>query len=78
MINRPMIEAYYRRCDNIKNWNNVIRCAETIEIQNQFIKELLIDLLKVKEDVCVNDIMTFREYILRYLEGSEQEEYEMN
>ena len=73
-----MIEAYCPRCDNVEMWDHVIKYNETIEIRKKFIKSLLIDLLKYREEVNINEIIAFCEDILRYLEGEENEDYKKN
>ena len=57
----------------------MIKCQNTIELRREFIKEIVIELVRNKpKDVHIEEIMSFVEDILRYLENEEDEEYEMN
>ena len=55
-----------------------MKCNETIELRRGFIEKLLLELLRNRRDVNINEIMSFCEDILRYLENEEDEEYETN
>ena len=79
MINNNMVETAYPRCKKIETQDHIIKCKEIIAIRKEFIKELVVELVKNKpDDVYVEQIILFIEDILRYLENEEEEEYEMN
>jgi len=79
MINNDMVEATCPRCEKVETWDHVIKCEKTIALRKQFIKELVIELARNKpKEVHIEEIMSFVEDILRYLENEEEEEYEMN
>ena len=56
-----------------------MKCKETIEMQKEFIKTLLLELLKEKlEDIDANIIIGFCEDVLWFLENKTEEEFETN
>ena len=78
LINKNMIEACCPRCQELESWDHAIKCEETISMRKEFIQELLKKLLKYKNEIDVNEIMSFCEDILVYLEEDEQAECETN
>ena len=80
MINEKLIEANCPRCNQIETWDHVVWCSDTVRLRREFITELLLDLLAEKNDeVSIDNIMSFGEDIVRYLEYEEDEdEYETN
>ena len=78
MINNNMIEEYCPRCDGVETWDHITQCVETIPIRKQFIEKLLVKLLKHKNKVNVNEIMSFCEDIMKYLENDDDDKYETN
>jgi len=57
----------------------VVKCIEIKDMRKEFIKELLVALVKAKpEDISVDLIMSFLEDILRYLDNEEDKDYKMN
>ena len=79
MINNKMIDAICPRCELLESWDHVIKCRATIPLRRQFIKELVVELVRKKSDeVHVEEIMSFVEDILRYLENEEEEDFETN
>ena len=74
-----MVEAYYLRCDQVETWDHVIKCRETISLRKEFVKDLVVELVKNKPDeINVDVIMSFMEDIMRYIENEEEEEHETN
>lgn len=55
-----------------------MQCEQTAFLRVKFIKKLLVELLKHTDGADVNEIMLFREDIMRYLEKDEDDEYETN
>ena len=56
----------------------MIKCKETIQLRREFVRELVVDLVRNKPlDVRVDLIISFVEDIVRYLE-EEEDEYETN
>jgi hypothetical protein len=78
LINNNMTEEHCPRCNRLETWDHVIRCSTTIEMRKEFIKNLLMALLKERENVPVNEIMAMGEDILCYLEEGPEDEYETN
>ena len=80
MINNNMVEANCPHCNRVETWDHVIKCRETIQLRREFVRELVVDLVRNKPvDVRVDLIMSFIEDIVRYLEEEEEEdEYETN
>jgi len=79
MVNSNMIEETCPRCEEPETWDHVIKCSSTIYMRRKFIRELVVELVQKKPDeVHVEEIMSFVEDILRYLENAEDEEFEMN
>ena len=78
MINENMVEVYCPRCDSIETWDHVIRYPEMIAMRKKFMEKLLLEMLKNRDDVEVNLIMSFCEDILQYLEDDIEDEYETN
>ena len=78
-ISTNMIEATCPRCELLETWDYVIKCHSTIPLRRQFVKDLVVELARNKsEEVHVEEIMSFVEDILRYLENDEEEEFETN
>jgi len=79
MINDQMFDATCPRCEETETWDHVIKCRKTLQMRRQFIMKLVIELARNKsEEIHVEEIMSFVEDILRYLENEQEEEYEMN
>ena len=75
MINNYVVEAHCPRCNLVEIWDHIIKCRETISLRKEFIKGLVVELVKNKlEDINMEVIMSFVEDILRYLENKEEEE----
>ena len=49
-----------------------------MSIRKQFIEKLLVKLLKYKDKANINEIISFCEDIIRYLENDDEDEYETN
>lgn len=73
-----MIDDHCPRCQEVETWDHVIKCKETIILRKEFMKKLLLELLKNREFVDVNEIMSFCEDILVHLENDQEVEYETN
>ena len=57
----------------------MIKCRETIHLRKEFVKDLVVELVKSKPgDINVDVIMSFVEDIMRYIENKEKEEYKTN
>jgi len=79
MINNNLVEANCPRCNQVEMWDHVIKYCKTKVMRREFIRELVIELVKVKpSNVSIDLIMSFIEDILWYLENEEEEEYETN
>ena len=78
MFNDNMVEEYCLQCDAVETWDHVIKCSKTIDIRKKFMEKLLMEMLKNRDEVEVDEIMSFCEYILRYLENEMDKEYETN
>ena len=78
LINNNMIDDSCPRCQEVETWDHVIKCKETIKLRKEFIQKILLELLKNRERVDVNEIMSFCEDILVYLENDQEVEYETN
>ena len=69
MINENLIEANCPRCNQIETWDHIVQCSDTVGLRREFITELLLDLVAEKNDeVSIDNIMSFGEDIVRYLE----------
>ena len=74
-----MVEAQYPRCEQVETWDHVIKCRETISLRKEFVKDLVVTLVKNKpEDVNVEATMSFVEDALKHIENEEEEEHETN
>ena len=79
MVNEQMFEATCPRCESVETWEHIIKCQATIHLRRTFIRNLVVELARNKSDqIHVEEIMSFVEDILRYLENEQEEEYEMN
>ena len=79
IINKRMIGSECPRCSSSETWDHVIRCDETKHFCQQFIIDLVNDLMKEKPEQCpYNDLFDLTEDILIYLENGEEEEYTTN
>ena len=78
MFNDEMIDDQCPRCGATETWDHIIKCNKTIELRKKYIEKLLIEMLKNRDEVDINEIMSFCEDILRYLENDVEEEYETN
>ena len=73
-----MIDERCPRCQEVETWDHVIKCKETTKLRKEFMQKTLLELLKNRECVDVNEIMSFCEDILVYLENDQEVEYETN
>ena len=79
MINNNIAEATCPRHEKDEILDYVIKSEERNALRKEFIKDLVVELVKNKPDnVYVEQIMSFIEDILRYVENEEKEEYKMN
>ena len=75
IINDNLVEVHYSQCNQVEMQDYVVRCGERVELQKEFTCELLIEMLKAKDNkVCIDAIMAFGEDILWQLECEEDEE----
>ena len=66
MINDNLVDAHYLCCNQVETWNHAVRHSNAVEISNEFIADLIIELVKANDDeVRINTIISFREVILR-------------
>ena len=73
MINNNIVEAICPRCEKVETQDYVIKYEETISLRKEFIKDLVVELVKNKpDDVHVEQIMSFIEDILRYAKNEEK------
>ena len=78
MINKNMVDSCCPRCNEVETWDHVVKCAETMNLRREFIEKLLLEMLKNKGTIDANEIMSFCEDILVYLENDQEAEYETN
>lgn len=78
MFNDNMIDEQCPRCGTTETWDHAAQCTKTIEIRKTCIEKLLMELLKNRDEVDVNEIMSFCEDILQHLENDLEEEHERN
>ena len=78
MFNDYMIDEQCPRCRAAETWDHIIKCNETIEIRKKFIEKLLIEMLKNRDEVDVNETIPFCKDILQCLENDLEEECETN
>ena len=78
LINNNMIDAHCPRCQEIETWEHIVKCKETMNLRKEFMEKLLLKLLKNKAKVNMNEIMSFCEDILLYLDSEDEDEYETN
>ena len=78
MIKDNMVEAHCLRCERVETWDHVVKCSETIDIRKVFVEKLLLEILKNKDEVEANLIMSFFKDILRCLEDGTKEDCETN
>ena len=58
MINNDIVEAHCSRCNQVETQNYVIKYKEMMSLRKEFIKDLVIVLVKNKpEDICIEVIM---------------------
>ena len=57
-------------------WDHVVKCkcSDTINLRKEFIEKLLLQLLRNKGDINVNEIMLFCDDVLQHLENEDEEE----
>ena len=78
MFNENMVDDRCPRCEAVETWDHIIKCDKTIAMRKKFMETLLIEMLKNRDEVEVDEIMSICEDILRYLENDTEEEYETN
>ena len=79
MISKKTIGNECPRCSNIEIWDHVIKCKETILLRQEFVKKMLKELCNNRpENIDEEEILSFVEDILRYLEDDSDNEYETN
>ena len=79
MINNNECGHECPRCNEVETWEHVIKCRKTIPIRREFIKTLLKELTaKCLSTIELDEVLSFMEDILRYLEEDESKEYETN
>ena len=77
MISNNMIETYCPRYQMVETWD-IVKCDETMQLRKEFIEKLLLQLLKNKGDIDVNEIILVCEDMLTCLENGDEDEYKMN
>ena len=79
MINNNIAEATCPRHEKDEILDYVIKSEERNALRKEFIKDLVVELVKNKsDDVYMEQIILFMEDILRFAENKEEEGYEMN
>jgi len=78
LTNNNVIDDRCPRCQEVETWDHVMKCKETMKLRKEFMQKMLLALLKNREKVDVNEIMSFCEDILAYLENDQEVEYETN
>ena len=77
LINKQRIDHECPRCSRSESWEHIVQCRETKRLRKEFVKELLIDILKNKpREVDYMDIFDMIEDILTYLTEDEEGEFE--
>ena len=76
IINNKMIKEEYPRYSKVEIQDHVIKCKETRHLRVQYVKDLTKEIIKENPlNIEVDEIFSFIEDILRYLENNESKEY---
>ena len=79
MISKKTIGNECLRCSGVEIWDHVIKCKETILLRREFVKKMLKELYNNQlQNIDEEEILSFVEDILRYLEDDSDDEYEIN
>ena len=78
LMSNNMIDDHCPRCQEVEAWDHVMKCKETMNLRKEFVKKLLLELLKNREFVDVSEIMSFCEDILVHLENDQEVECKTN
>ena len=74
VINKQLCNAECPRCSRNESWEHVVQCKETKSLRREFVKKLLIDMLKERpEEVDRMEIFDMIEDILKYLDEEEED-----
>ena len=52
MINNDMVESMCPRCEIVETWDHVIKCQNAIELRKEFMKEIVIELVRNNRKRC--------------------------
>ena len=79
MISKKTIGNECPRCSDVETWDYVVKYKETIPLRQEFVKKMLKELCNNRlENIDEEEILSFVEDILRYLEDNSDNEYEIN
>ena len=79
MMNNNLIKANHSQCNQVETQNHIVKYNETKDPRKEFIRDLVVELVKVKlRDVSVGLVMFFLESIFSHVENEEHEEHETN
>ena len=79
LISKDEIEEKCLRCNEIKMWEHIIKCAETISMRKEFATNWLKEIIEYKcRDIDANKIFWVIEDTLWYAENKEDEECKRN
>ena len=79
MMNKDQCGYECPRCSEDETWEHVVKCKMTILIRRRLVKNLLKELtLKRPSNVDQEEILSFIEDMLRYLDDDNSDEFETN
>ena len=79
MINKQQINSKCPQCSKNESWEHIVQCEETRHFKKDFVKNLLIEMLKERpREVDCMDVFDIIEDMLKHLSKDEEGDFEMS